>query len=94
MKQEEAEANNEEKYKAIHCKYFPRNKGCRRGNKYWFNHDENHKKEKKNSTIKQNLTNNFKDEKNVVKNSKQEQGANLQPINIELLKILLRDSNI
>ena len=42
MKQEEVEANNEEKYNAIPCKYFPRR---RRGNKCWFNHDENHKKD-------------------------------------------------
>ena len=36
----------------------------------------------------------FKDEHNIAKESNQEQGANLQQIMIELLKLLLRDSNI
>ena len=51
VKQEESKIHVEEKHKAIPCKYFHRIKGCQRGNKCWFSHDEYHKAEKKSSKI-------------------------------------------
>ena len=40
--------------------------------------------------MKQNLTKKFKKEQSVLKDSKQEQGANLQPVIIELLNLTHR----
>ena len=94
VKQDERESNSEEKYKAVPCKYFNRTKGCRRGSTCWFYHDENRKAEKKSTNLKQNNTKKFKHEQNVDKESKQDQGANLNQVILELLKLLLRENNI
>ena len=76
----------------IPCKYFNRTKRCRRESTCWFYHDENHKAEKKSNRLK--LYNNKKFKVNVDKESKQDQGANLNQEIIELLKLLLRKNNI
>ena len=86
MKQEEIEANIEEKYRAIPCKYYHTIKGCKRGNKCWFYHDQNSKIKMKSSKLKENK--NTKGEPNVEKKLKQEQVVNLNEVFIELVKIL------
>ena len=53
MKQETTEAHIDAKHGNIPCKYFQRYKGCRRGNSYWFSHDDIHKTEKKCKEMKQ-----------------------------------------
>ena len=88
------QSKQEEKHITIPCKYFHTIKECRRGSKCWFSHDKNHTAEKKSKKNKQNLNKKFKDEHNIVKESEQEQGANMQQIMKELLKILLRERNI
>ena len=96
VKQEESKTSNEEKQKEIPCKYFHRIKGCRRGNKCWFFHDEKYEKEKLSTKVKQNLTKKFKDEQNVFKESKQGQDSKMKQLNIviELLTLLLTESII
>ena len=95
VKQEEFDTNIEIKQKSIPitCKYFHKTKGCRRGNKCWFNHDHDQKTEKKRIKLKQNPTKKFKGESNVKMESKHEQGDNMKQIIIELLKLLLRENN-
>ena len=92
MKQEESEAHIEEKYESIPCKYFHTIKGCRRGSKCWFFHDENPKLNKKSSKLKQNK--NIKGEPNVETKPEQEQVVNLTEVIVELIKILFRENNI
>ena len=47
--QEEFDTNTEikQKFIPIACKYFHKTKGCRRGNECWFNHNHDHKTNKK-----------------------------------------------
>ena len=47
VKQEESEANNEEKKKSIPCKYLHKTEGCMRGEKSLFYHEYNHKVDNK-----------------------------------------------
>ena len=72
---------------------FHKTKGCRRGNKCWFQHDHDHITEKKRLKLKQNPTKKVKGESNVKMESKHEQGDNMKQIIIELLKLLLRENN-
>ena len=92
VKQEESEAHIEEKYESIPCKYFHTIKGCRRGIKCWFFHNENPKLKKKSSKLKQNK--NVKGEPNVEKTPNQEQVVSLTEVSIELIKKLLQENNI
>ena len=62
----------EDKLKAIPCKHFHKLKGCRRGNKCWFYHDQNHKADKKSTISKQNANTKIRAEQNKDKESKQE----------------------
>ena len=94
VKQEESKIHIEEKHKAIPCKYFHRIKGCRRGNKCWFSHDDYHKAEKKSSKNNKIPIKKLKNEANVDKEPKQEQGENLKQIIFELVKLLLIENNI
>ena len=94
VKQEESEGNSKEKNKSIPCKYFHKTKGCRRGKKCWFYHDYNHKVDKKSTKQQQNTTEKFKVKPNIEKGLKQEQGASLKQVILELLKLLLRENNI
>ena len=94
VKQEESKTNFKEQKKAIPCKYYNNIKGCRRGSKCWFSHDEKNLAEKNSTKFNQNLTKKFKYEQNIVKESNQEQVSILQQVLIELLKLLLRESNI
>ena len=96
MKEVENETHVEEKLKEIPFKYFHKVKGCRRGNKCWFFHDEKYEKEKLSTKVKQNLTKKFKDEQNVFKESKQGQDSKMKQLNIviELLTLLLTESII
>ena len=91
---EVSEAHVEEKHNVIPCKYFHRMKGCRRGSKCWFFHDENHFVEKKSSKLKQNPNKTIKDEPNVEKEPKKEQVVNLKKVILELVKLLLGESNM
>ena len=93
MKQEERYANIEENKIKIPCKYFNSIKGCRRGTKCWFYHDTSHEKDRKNK-LQQKLTKKLKVETNEEKESKQVQGANLKQVILELVKILLNESDI
>ena len=52
VKQEESEYNIKEKNKAIPCKYFHRKMGCRRGDKCWFYHGDDHITEKNSTKLK------------------------------------------
>ena len=94
VKQEENEAYNGEKFNAIPCKYFNKLKGCRRGSKCWFHHDENYSAEKKRTKLKQNHTKRLKNEQNIDKESKQEQGSTMNQVILQLFKLLLRENNI
>ena len=91
VKEEENKTHNEEKLKTIPCKYFHLIKGCRRGKKCWFSHDESQKAEKKSTKPKETPTKKLKIEQNV---KKEEQGENFKKVIIELLKLLLTESNI
>ena len=90
VKQEESEANNEEKKKFIPCKYFHRTKGCRRGEKCWFHHDYNHKVDIKSTKVQQKLNQKPKIDREL----KEEQGSSLKQVILELLKLLLRENDI
>ena len=92
VKEEACEANKEKK-KLIPCKYFHTTKGCRRETKCWFYHGDNLKVDKKSTKLKQNTTENFKEKTNMEKESKQKQNENLKHVIVELLKILLRESD-
>ena len=93
VKQEESDAKIEEKKIEIPCKYFNSIKGCRRGKKCWFNHDPSHEENKK-TKLQPKPTKKFKVEPNKDKESKQEHGENLKQVILELVKILLRESDI
>ena len=98
VKEKESGGTMKEKQKAIQipCKYFHKIKGCRRGNKCWFIHDDNHKAEQ-NIKHKHNQTKKFKEEPKIENQLKQvflEESTNLQEIALELLKLLLRGKNI
>ena len=92
--QEESAANIEKEKKSMPCKYFHKTKGCRRGKKCWFYHDYNHKVDKKSTKLQQNTTKKFKVEPNKERKLKQEQGASLKQVILELLKLLLRENDI
>ena len=94
VKKEEFKANNKEQHKKTPCKYFHNLKGCRRGSKCWFYHDETKKVDNKSIKLKQNPTKKFKDEQNEYRETKQEQGSNLKQVILELLKLLLRGIDI
>ena len=90
VKQEKSEAINKEKRKkSIPCKYFHKTKGCRRGEKCWFYHDYNPRVDKKSTKLQQK----FKVEPKKDKELKQEQGESLKQVILELLKLLLRESD-
>ena len=91
MKQEATEAHIEAKHKNIPCKYFQRNKGCRRANSCWFSHDDIHKTENKCKEMKQTPIQKFKNEINIDTETKQEQGEALIKIVLELVKLLLEE---
>ena len=65
-----------------------------------FSHDEHNMAEKNSTKFNQNLTQKFIHEKKIVKEyikkkeSMKEQGSSLQQVLIELLKLLLRESDI
>ena len=94
VKQEESEVKRKEKKKSIPCKYFNTTKGCRRGKRCWFYHDYNHNVDKKHTKLQQNTTERFEVNPNIEKELKQEQGASLKPVILELLKLLLRENDI
>ena len=94
VKEEEHETHDAKKLKEIPCKYFHQMKGCRRGNKCWFSHDEYQKTIKKNTKSKETPMKRFKIEPKFEKELKKEQGENLKEVIIELIKLLLRESNI
>ena len=75
------------------AKYFHKLKGCKRGSKCWFSHEDQKIEEKKNQKLKQNFKRKFKDEPNVDKKSKQDQDLNLKHRILELLKLLLTEIN-
>ena len=89
VKQEKSEAISEEKKKSIPCKYFHKTKGCRRGEKCWFYHDYNPRVDKKSTKLQQK----FKVKPKKDKELKQEQCASLEQVILELLKLLLRESD-
>ena len=89
VKQKKSEAISEEKKKSIPCKYFHKTKGCRRGEKCWFYHDYNPRVDKISTKLQQK----FKVEPKKDKELKQEQGASLKQVILELLKLLLRESD-
>ena len=91
---EVSEAHVEERQNVIPCKYFHRIKGCRRGSKCWFVHDKNNFVEKKSQTLKQKPNKTIKDEPNVEKEPKKEQVVNLKKVILELVKLLLGESNM
>ena len=64
VKQEDSEDNIKEKKKnTLHI--FSSKKGCMRGNKCWFYHDENHEAQKKSKNFKPNPIQKFKYELNI-----------------------------
>ena len=94
FKQEVSEAHVEEKHNVIPCKYFHKVKGCRRGSKCWFYHDENHCVEKKSLKLKQNPNKTVKGEPNLEKEAKKEPVINMKKVILELVKLLLGESNM
>ena len=63
-----------------------------RGAKCWFYHDANHEAKRKRKNFKQNPVKKFKAELNI--EQKQEHGANLMLVLLDMLKLLLQDNNI
>ena len=94
VNKEEFKASNKDKLKETPCKYFQNLKGCRRGSKCWFYHDETKKVQNKSIKLKQKPTKNFKDEQNIDKEPVQEQGSHLKQVILGLLKLLLRENCI
>ena len=94
VKQEESEYNIKEKHKAIPCKYFHRKMECRKGDKCWFFHGDDHITEKNSTKVKQKENKQFKDEPKLDKKFHQEQGFTLMQGILELLKLILKENNI
>ena len=94
VKEEEIKSDIKEAQKDIPCKYIHRRKGCWRGKKCWFSHEESLKVDKKHIKQKGNPIKMFKDKLSADRESKQDDDSNIQQVMLELIKILLRTNYV